>query len=188
MFWSLVPLLGACVLLAAMVGQCSFQPKGPADGNVPTYDAPAALRSDASVLPFPVRLPALPAGWQANSGSRGTIDQGRVETTGKRVTAYTSRVGYLAPSKMYLSLTQSDADETSLVQSVHSAEYPSGAQDVNGVKWIVYRGGEGTEPVWTTRLDSPAGPAQVAITGAAGADDFRTLAAATQTQQPLPRN
>ena len=59
------------------------------------------------------------------------------------------------------------------------------AQDVSGVKWVVYQGGEGTEPVWTTRLDSPQGAAQLAITGAGTDDDFRTLAIATQTQPPL---
>ena len=32
----------------------------------------------------------------------------------------------------------------------------------------------------------PAGPAQVGITGAGNTDEFRTLAAATQTQPPLP--
>ena len=59
--------------------------------------------------------------------------------------------------------------------------YPTGAQDVAGVKWIVYEGGDGGEPVWTTRLDGPAGPRQIAITGAGSADEFRTLATATQT-------
>lgn len=76
MFWSLIPLIGACIVLAALVGQCSFQPKGPADGAVPTYDVTTALRADATVLHFPIRLPALPAGWKANSGGRGSIEQG----------------------------------------------------------------------------------------------------------------
>lgn len=187
MFWSLVPLVIACIVLAAMVGQCSFQPKGPADGAIPTYDAPAALRAAATTMKFPIRLPTLPTGWQANSGGNGSIEQGRSDAGGKRVTALTTRVGYLAPSRMYLSLTQSDADESALVESVHSSVYPSGTEDVAGVKWIVYRGGEDAEPVWTTRLDSAAGPAQVAITGAAGSEDFRTLAASTQSQPPLAR-
>ena len=188
MFWSLVPLLIACVVLAALVGQCSFQPKGPAEGPLPSYDVPLALRADAAALPFPIRMPALPEGWHANSGGRGSIEQGRADATGKRVSALTSRVGYLAPSKMYLSLTQSDADETALVRSLQADVYPSGTEDVGGVKWIVYRGGDGVEPVWTTRLTGPAGPAQLAITGAAGGEDFRTLASSTQTQAPLPRN
>jgi hypothetical protein len=91
---------------------------------------------------------------------------------------------------MYLSLTQSNADEDKLVGSIHPSMYPTGTDDVDGTRWIVYRGagsaGDASEPVWTTRLNSPAGPAQVAITGAGGVDQFRTLAAATQSQPPLP--
>jgi hypothetical protein len=87
---------------------------------------------------------------------------------------------------MYLSLTQSNADEAKLVGSIHPAMYPEGTVDVDGTRWIVYQGDGSAEPVWTTRLDSPAGPAQIAITGAGSVDQFRTLAAATQSQQPLP--
>jgi hypothetical protein len=58
------------------------------------------------------------------------------------------------------------------------------------VKWVVYEGagqdGKRAEPVWTTRLNGPGGPAQIAVTGAAGTGEYRTLAAATQTQSPLP--
>jgi hypothetical protein len=188
MFWSLAPLVVACIVLAGLVGMCSFQPKGPAEGMAPSYDAPAALQADAEALGFPVRLPALPAGWQANSGARGGIEGGRTTATGQRERAVTTRVGYLAPSKMYVSLTQSNADETALVQSINSSVYPTGAQDVDGVKWVVYQGGDGAEPVWTTRVEAPTGAAQLAITGAGSAEDFRALAAAVQSQPPLPAN
>jgi hypothetical protein len=91
---------------------------------------------------------------------------------------------------MYLGLTQSNADEDKLVGSIHPSMYPTGTDDVAGTRWIVYHGagsaGDASEPVWTTRLNSPAGPAQVAITGAGSVDQFRTLAAATQSQPPLP--
>jgi hypothetical protein len=102
-----------------------------------------------------------------------------------------STVGYLAPSGMYISLTQSNADENKLVESINADVYPTGVEDVDGVKWVVYagdagQGGRPAEPVWTTRLTGPTGPAQVAITGGAGTDEFRTLAAATQTASPLP--
>lgn len=186
MFWSLAPLVVACVILAGVLGMCSFQPKGPADGVIPTYDAAAALQADADALDFPVRLPKPPADWNANSGGRGSIESGRTDPrNGQTERAVTTRVGYLAPSKMYVSLTQSNADETALVRSIHRDVYPTGVEDVGGVKWIVYQGGEGTEPVWTTRLDSPAGAAQLAVTGAGTPDDFRALAAATQSQPPL---
>ncbi len=186
MFWSLAPLVLACVVLAAMVGMCSFQPKGPATGGVPTYDAATALQADANALTFPIRLPELPAGWQTNSGTRAGIESGRTDpTSGQQVRAVVSRVGYLAPSGMYLSLTQSNADEPALVGSIYPGLAPTGVREVDGVKWIVYEGGEGTEPVWTTRLDGPAGTAQVAITGAGSEDEFSTLARAAQNQQPL---
>ncbi|EFG75078.1 hypothetical protein HMPREF0591_5016 [Mycobacterium parascrofulaceum ATCC BAA-614] len=190
MFWSLIPLVLACIVLAGLVGMCSFAP-GSHRGAVPTYDAPAALRADAATLGFPIRLPKLPAGWQANSGGRGGIQGGRVDpSTGQRLNAATSVVGYLSPTGMYLSLTQSNADEDKLVGSIHSSAYPAGTVDVAGTTWVVYNGsgqsGAEAEPVWTTRLTGPTGATQIAITGAGSADQFRTLASATQSQPPLP--
>jgi hypothetical protein len=187
MLWSIVPLVVVCILLAGLVGMCSFQPSGPKPGPPPTYDAAAALRADAAELGIPVRLPQLPAGWQPNSGRRGSIDSGRTDPgTGQQVRAVTSTVGYLAPSGMYLSLTQSNADEEKLVNSLGNSLYPTGTQDVGGIRWVVYQGGGYSEPVWTTRLGGPTGPAQIAITGAGSPEEFRTLAAATQSQPPLP--
>ena len=192
MFWSMAPLVLICIVLAGVLGMCSFAPSGPGQGDIPQFDAPAALQADAEVLKFPVRLPELPAGWQANSGSRGGIDGGRTDpATGQAARAVTSRVGYIAPSKMYLSLTQSNADEARLVGYLNPEAVPTGAQDVDGVSWVVYEPGEG-EPIWTNRLGGAersgraAGQAQIAITGAGSQDDFRTLARAVQTQAPLP--
>jgi hypothetical protein len=169
---------------------CSFQ-LGSHQGSVPAYDAGAALRADASALGFPVRQPRLPAGWQANSGHRGGIQGGRTDpASGQRVNAPLSVVGYIGPTGMYLSLTQSNADEDKLVNSIHSPAYPTGAVDVDGTSWAVYQGsgqnGADAEPVWTTRLSGPGGATQIAITGAGNADQFRTLASATQSQPPLP--
>jgi Protein of unknown function (DUF4245) len=193
MFWSIAPLVIACIVLAGMLGMCSFAPNGPGNGPTPSYDAPAALQADADALKIPIRLPKLPDGWQANSGSRKGIDGGRTDpSSGQQSRAVSSTVGYLAPSGMYVSLTQSNADEDKLVASINTDLYPTGTQDVDGVKWVVYEGsqssgqdGKPAEPLWTTRLNGPTGPAQIAITGAAGTDEYRTLAAATQTRSPL---
>jgi hypothetical protein len=190
MFWSIAPLVIACVVLAGVLGMCSFAPDGPGKGPTPNYDAPAALQADADALKIPIRLPKLPAGWQANSGGRKGIEGGRTDpASGKQARAVSSTIGYLAPSGMYISLTQSNADEDKLVTSVDADVYPTGTQDVDGVKWVVYEGadqdGKRAEPVWTTRLDGPGGPAQIAITGAAGTPEYRTLAAATQSASPL---
>jgi hypothetical protein len=187
MFWSIAPLVAACILLAGLVGMCSFQPGGPDREAVPSYDAAAALRADAQTLDFPIRLPRLPEGWQPNSGSRGGIGNGRTDpSSGQKLNAATSTVGYISPTGMYMSVTQSNADEAMLVGSIHPSMYPSRAVAVNGTTWIVYQGGDATEPVWTTQLNSAAGSTQIAITGAGNTDQFRTLAAATQSQSPLP--
>ncbi|GFG67152.1 hypothetical protein MKUB_46420 [Mycobacterium kubicae] len=190
MFWSLGPLVIGCILLAGLVGMCSLQPGGTNRGTIPSYDAATALRADAASLGFPIRLPKLPAGWQPNSGSRGNIENGRTDSAaGQRLNAVTSVVGYISPTGMYLSLTQSNADEDKLVGSIHPGMFPSGTVDVSGTNWVVYEGSDdkgAVEPVWTTRLASPAGPTQIAITGAGSTDQFRTLAAATQSQPPLP--
>jgi hypothetical protein len=191
MFWSIAPLVLACIVLAGVLGMCSFAPNGPGKGPTPSYDAPAALQADANDLKIPIRVPRLPDGWQANSGSRKGIEGGRTDpSSGQQVRAVSSTVGYLTPTGMYLGLTQSNADEDKLVASINTDLHPTGAQDVDGVKWVVYEGGERdgkqAEPVWTTRLNGASGPAQIAMIGAAGTDEYRTLAAATQTQSPLP--
>ena len=186
MFWSIAPLVLACIVLAAVLGMCSFQAGGPGQGPVPQYDAPAALQADADALKIPIRSPRLPDGWQSNSGSRNGIDGGRTDpASGQPARAVSSTVGYLARSGMYLSLTQSNADEDKLVASIDTDLYPTGTVDVDGVKWVVYEGTDNTEPVWTTRLNGPSGQAQVAIKGSAGTDEYRTLAAATQNASPL---
>ena len=70
MFWSMAPLVVACIALAGMLGMCSFAPQGPGKGPAPQYDAPAALKADAAALRIPIRVPELPSGWHANSGYR----------------------------------------------------------------------------------------------------------------------
>lgn len=190
MFWSMAPLVLACIVLAGLLGMCSFQVGGSGEVTIPSYDAPAALQADADALDIPIRMPQLPDGWQSNSGSRKSIEAGRTDpVTDQPVRAVGSVVGYLAPSGMYISLTQSNADEAKLVSSINTDTHPIGVEDVEGVSWVVYEGGEGddkpAEPVWTTRLPGPGGPAQIAITGAGSEAEFRTLAAATQSAAPL---
>jgi uncharacterized protein DUF4245 len=186
MFWSMAPLVLACIVLAGVLGMCSFAPNGPGQGPVPTYDLPASMKADAETLKIPIRMPRLPDGWHPNSGSRASIDGGRTDAAGKPARAVISRTGFLAPTGMYISLTQSDADEQNLVRWIDANLAPTGTQDVNGVQWIVYDGAQDGRPVWTTRLKGPTGPAQIAVTGPAGTDEYRTLAAATQSQLPLP--
>jgi Protein of unknown function (DUF4245) len=190
MFWSLIPLVIGCILLAGAIGMCSFLPGHTNRGAIPPYDVARALKADAETLKFPIRQPRLPAGWQANSGGRDGIPNGRTDpATGQRANATISTVGYIDPTGMYMRLTQSNADEDKLVGSIHASAYPTGTADVGGTAWVIYQGtgqsGADAEPIWTTRLNAPSGATQIAITGAGGTEDFRTLASATQSQPPL---
>ncbi|PRC46717.1 DUF4245 domain-containing protein, partial [Mycobacterium sp. ITM-2017-0098] len=98
MFWSMAPLVVVCVVLAGVLGMCSFAPTGPGPGPAPDYDAPAALQADADALKIPIRVPQLPDGWRSNSGSRKGVEGGRTDpVTGQAVRAVGAVVGYLAP-------------------------------------------------------------------------------------------
>jgi Protein of unknown function (DUF4245) len=182
MFWSMVPLVVGCILLAGILGMCSFQPSGPTRGPIPTYDAAGALGSDAETLGFPIRMPVLD-GWQPNSGRRDGIENARTDpATGQPARALMSNVGYVTPAGKYMSLTQSNADEDKLVRSIAAGAYPTGSVEVGGRQWVVYEGAANDEPLWTTKI----GATQLAITGGGSPEEFQTLARATQTQSPLP--
>lgn len=62
MFWSMAPLVLVCIVLAGVLGMCSFTPSGPTTGAPPSYDAHAALQADARQFSFPIREPSLPEG------------------------------------------------------------------------------------------------------------------------------
>ena len=100
-------------------------------GTVPSYDAAAALRADAQTLGFPVRLPRCPRAGRPTPAAAAVSQNGRTDpSTGQRLHAATSTVGYISPTGMYLSLTQSNADEDKLVGSIHPSAYPTGTVDV----------------------------------------------------------
>ena len=170
-----------CFVLAGCPGHSSNRLK---PGPPPTIDAAAALRADAAALRFPIRLPQLPGDWQATSAKRGhTID---AKQSG------VSKIDYIVPGGARISLFQSDAKERPLMEYVDTAGsleeslQPTGRQEVDGVTWRTWRGANHKDPVWSTELGVPDAPQQIAITGSAGADAYRMLAAAVQTQPPLP--
>ena len=192
MFWSMAPLVVACIVLAGRARHVFVSRRaGPGPGPAPDYDAPAALQADADALRIPIRVPQLPEGWQANSGSRDGIEAGRTDpATGQPARAVTSTVGYLAPER---DVPEPDAEQRRRGQAGRRRStpdlVPTGTQDVDGVRWVVYEGGDGRQR--RAGVDDAAdaarpGPAQIAMTGAAGTDEYRTLAAATQSQPPLP--
>ncbi|HZG91193.1 MAG TPA: DUF4245 domain-containing protein [Pseudonocardia sp.] len=180
-------LLAVVILgLAGLSGSCSFSPGGPSvdASRLPVVDAPADLRRIAPTVPFPVRVPAVPADWRANS-----VDQDRIPQPGAPADAASNRAvraGFLTPEGRYLRLLQSDAPEPALLAVESGAEpLPGlGAVDVAGVSWVVY-GRDGEEPVRIAELPGTT-PVRVLITGSGTEDEFRVLAGAVATGQVLP--
>jgi hypothetical protein len=176
-------LLGALVVLAVIVlvvggltRGCSFAPGGPSvDPNAaPRVDAPVQLRALAGSTSFPLRVPAVPADWRANS-----VDTVRVGPAASRAV----RVGYLTPAGRYLRVVQSDADEAALLAlEARGTPIASGATDVAGRTWVTYAD-DTREPIRIADLDG----VRVLITGSGDDDEFRTLAAAVTGGVALPR-
>ena len=141
---------------AGRIGRDVLVPGHRADGRQgPTYDAVGALKSDAETLGFPVRMPKLPDGLAAQLRQPRRSRSGRIDPkTGQPVRALVSTVGYLTPTGMYVSLTQSNADEDKLVRLIHSEVYPTGPRTWRG------RSGSSTKAPppaerCRTRLDHP---------------------------------
>lgn len=169
---SLIPLVLIAVVFAGAASQCSFSAGGPTQGPIPSFDAAAALRSDAENLSFPIREPRLPANWSPNSGSRDTI----TEAGGGTV----STIGYITPQGTYMQLSQSNATEEALARHIADTRYASGTQQIGERKWVVY-GDPDTEPSWIADF----GETRVLIRGAGDGDAFTTLARAVTEARPL---
>ncbi|MFE3543635.1 DUF4245 domain-containing protein [Nocardia sp. NPDC059177] len=174
LFWSLIPLVLIAIVLAGAASQCTVATNGPTQGQVPHFDADAALSSDAKSLSFPIRKPELPANWVSNSGSRDTV----TAAGGGPV----STVGYITPQGTYMRYSQSSATEEALSRHVLGSRYPTGTVDVDGRNWVVY-----TEPTEETAWIADFGDVRILITGAGDEAAFDTLARAITTAQPLAK-
>jgi hypothetical protein len=178
-------MVGAMVVLVAIIGavmaffgSCSFSPGGPSAGSavVPSADASGELSRTARAVAFPVREPAVPKGWRANSASTSSVGVG---ASGNVVV----RVGWVTASGAYVQLSQSGgAADDVLVDELEQKDPPSasGSVEVDGVTWTSYPARR-DEPAWVTELDG----AVLLITGSAAEAEFRQLAAATQEASPL---
>ena len=161
------------VLVAIVLGfagvtrSCSFAPGGPSvdQASGPRVDAPAQLRVLAGSMPFPLRVPAVPADWRAT-----TVDTARVGTGDARVV----RTGYLTAQGHYLRLVQSDADEAALLGTeAQGTPIATGPVVVGDVTWVAYTD-DTREPIRVAALDG----VRLLITGSGTDDEFRTLASA----------
>jgi hypothetical protein len=174
----LVPVI---LLFGGLTRSCSFSPGGPEvdSSRLPVVDAPAQLAVVARTIPFPVRVPAVPPGWRANS-----VDQDRVGPPESTDSRRAVRVGYVTPDDRYVRAVQSDADEAALLTTETGAEpVPGlGVREVGGVRWVVY-GREGEEPIWIGELPGDT-PTRALITGSGTEDEYTALANALLTGGP----
>ena len=168
-------LVAVVLLFAGMTRSCAFAPGGPSADPAagPSVDAPAQLRVLAGSMPFPLRVPAPPAGWRAT-----TVDTARVGENGARAV----RTGYLTPDGHYLRLVQSDADELALLATeAQGTPVAAGPIVVNATTWVSYTD-DTREPIRIAALDG----VRLLITGSGTDGEFRTLAAAATGGEVLP--
>jgi hypothetical protein len=178
-------MVGAMVVLLAIVGVvaaatrgCSFDPGGPAvdRDSAPTVDVSSKLNVAASSVSFPVRRPAVPSSWHANSSS--TSGTGTGSTANVVV-----RVGWLTPAGRYVQVSQSGAKIADVLAAETGTESArTGSVTVAGTSWATYPSRR-EEVAWATELDGTV----VAITGNGTEQEFRQAAGAVAGAKPLPR-
>lgn len=170
--WTIAPLVVACLLVAGLVGQCSWSPGGPTEGAIPTFDAAGALDVDAGIVDYPIRMPAVPEDWTPNSGSRTDIGE-----------ATASTVGFITPERLYLQLTQTDATVQAAAGAyADGTANRSGTESIGTTDWVVFEDAT-DEPLWVTDL----GDVRILITGSGTPDDYVTLAKAVTEAAPIER-
>ena len=162
-----VGLLVAIVVVLGFVSRgAGFAPGGPTvdDSRLPTVDAAAELGGRQASTPFPLRVPAVPAGWRANSAGVDPIGPGHRGV----------RVGYVTPDARYVQVQQTDAPEAEVLAAASGSRVlaAQGPQDVAGRRWTVY-GTRPGEPVWI----ADTGAVRWVVTGSGTDDDLRALAA-----------
>ena len=177
MIGALAVLLVIVGVLAAVTRGCSFDPGAPSanPSSAPTVDAAAKLDQAAASVSFPVRRPALPASWHANSASTTPVGAGAAADV-------IVRVGWLTPGGRYVQLSQSGGGTGDVVAEETGIETKAtGSESVDGTAFATYPSRR-DEVAWVASLDG----AVVLITGHATEREFRELAAAVVAAKPLP--
>ncbi|WP_025354519.1 DUF4245 domain-containing protein [Kutzneria albida] len=180
MLLSLAALLVVIFAILGLGRGCSFSPGGPTvdSGAAPTVDEAAQLKGAAAGVDFPVREPALPTGWRANSAA--TVPVGLGDRSRPAI-----QIGWLTAGGAYLRLSQSQADAADLAKSETegtTAPSATGTVEVKGVRWTVYPARR-QERSWLTERDG----VRLLISGSAQEAEFRVLAEATQTAPLVAR-
>jgi len=134
--------------------------------QAPTVDPGSVWTAAREAGRFPVRVPGdLPDGWRVTRAVAPREDGG----------ALTVRVTYETPTGEFAQLVESDVDAAALLEDeLGGPRAPGGTVDVEGTPWQRYPGRRDGE----TALVRLEGGATYLVTGSAGLDELRTLAAA----------
>ncbi|WP_211256945.1 DUF4245 domain-containing protein [Corynebacterium lowii] len=169
---SLVAIVAMMVVGVGATGLCSFEPGNPENGPVPTADASAFLRMEATSAAFPVRLPEVPEGWIANSARRSSLGGQPVPV-----------VGYITDHEGYLQLTQTGEPVAEAVRGYdEDLRERDRSVEVEGIPIEVYTSTDReVRDLWVADL----GDARLLLSGAATEEEFLALIEATAKAQPL---
>lgn len=174
MIWSMLALMAGCLVFAAIGGFVSCSPGGkPQTGPIPEFDAAHAYAQDARTMPYPVREPQLPEGWQSNSGRTQ-------DAAGNPV----SIVGYVTPDGGYVELLQTNAVALDLRGFGQGPRPHEQALPLAGHEWTVFTGDEDIRPMWVLDL----GEVRLGVSGQSTQAEFETMARAASEAEPLPRS
>lgn len=169
--------LGVAVLvIAGLLRSCSFAPGAPGvdRASVPRIDAAAELRTASYGVTFPVRVPALPPDWIAQSSDVVVLGAPDDPAAARAV-----RVGFLTPENEFARLLQSAGDEPALAVSEAGDPRATGTVTAGGRTWVTHTGRRG-EAFWVTDVDG----VRLAVTGSAPPARLTQLAEAALVAPP----
>lgn len=105
MFYSVAVIVAIMVLAVAFTGMCSFSRDTSENVPVQQVDEHAFLSMEARAQNYPVRDPAVPEDWKANSARREALGAGA------------PTIGWLIGKDGYLQLTQTDVAAAELIDN-----------------------------------------------------------------------
>ncbi|WP_158635119.1 DUF4245 domain-containing protein [Tsukamurella asaccharolytica] len=182
MVLTMVPLLALCLIALFASGNFKLGfGADPKDENVQAINPEGVYQVSADTHGFAVRMPGgagvaagVPEGWKATATRDDDVVGGKVFS-----------VNYVTPEKNSLQLSQSGAPVDQVVESVYGARAtPSGTVPVEGRTWDVYGPNDRNRSAWVLQLDGVV----LVVFGGGTVPRFTELAAAVQSQQPLPRS
>ncbi|WP_295623946.1 DUF4245 domain-containing protein [uncultured Corynebacterium sp.] len=162
----------AMIVTVGFTGLCSFNPGAPDNGPVREVDSETFLRMETQRVPYPVREPATPEGWQPNSVRAGVAAEHQ-----------TTILGFVTANGDYIHALQTSAPAEDLPAD-GKARIDADPVVVDGVEWTVAEGADGnTRRTWVADL----GESRVLLEGSANDDEYRTLAQAMQDAPVLEK-